>query len=66
MAWYGFSKRVGRTHIAKELKIINAENNNHQLINENKENVDAIWINLLYLGAQADQLLLSRKRKITC
>ena len=58
--WNGFPKWIGRALNAKKLNTINTPNNK----NNNNANVDVIWINLLYLSAQGDQLLLSLKRKV--
>ena len=52
IAWNGFPKWIDQTLITKKLKNINIENNKNQLINENNENVDIIWINLPHLGTQ--------------
>ena len=52
IAWNGFPKWISETLITKKLKNINIENNKNQLINENNENVDIIWINLPHLGTQ--------------
>ena len=52
IAWNGFPKFISETLITKKLKNINIENNKNQLINENNENVDIIWINLPHLGTQ--------------
>ena len=60
-----FAKWIGRTFIAKKLKNNNTTSDKNQVTSENNENVDVIWINLLYLGTQGDQLLLSLTREIT-
>lgn len=59
----GFPKWI-ETLIDKKLENINTVNNKNHLINENNESIDVIWIDLLYLSTQDDQLLLSLKRKI--
>ena len=45
IAWNGFLKWIGKALTAMKLKNINTVNNKSQLINENNENVNVIWIN---------------------